>query len=37
MIFDFWDELDLHKVNRYFKILVLIIIISFAFSGIIGG
>lgn len=37
MIFDFWDEIDLHKINRYFKALFVIVITSFAIAGVIGG
>jgi len=37
MIFDFWDEIDLHKVNLYFKLLFLVVIVCFALSGVIGG
>lgn len=37
MIFDFWDEIDLHKINRYFKVFFVIVITSFAIAGVIGG
>lgn len=37
MIFDFWDELDLEKFNRYFKTLFVIVIVSFGLFGVIGG
>ena len=37
MIFDFWDEINFHKFNRYFKLLLLVVIVCFALSGVIGG
>jgi hypothetical protein len=37
MIFDFWNEIDLHRVNRYFKLIFLVVIVCFALSGVLGG